>query len=460
MTPELWRQGEVAVLGLGRSGEAASRLLRAHHARVYASDAAQSPATTSVAETLRVIGVESQVGGHDLARIGRAALVVVSPGIRSDAPPVRAARDAGVPVVSEVEIALAALPGVKTIAVTGTNGKSTVTAITGHLLAALGHDVEVAGNIGRPLSDVALRRKPPAWIALEISSYQLHDTPSIAPTVGVVTNLAPDHLDRYESVEAYYADKRLLFRNATKDSRWVVNYDDPRAMEFVQGVAGYVYRFCADQRLADAFYDRQHETLILMDEPLMPRSALPLHGIHNVGNALAAALAVSAGDPAHTSLQARERLAAGLRTVRALPHRLEPVGEVGGVLWINDSKATNVASARVGISSMTRRTVLLLGGRHKGEPYTPLLEPIRQRCRVVLAYGEAAELVERDLGEAVPVERVTGSFAEVVERARALAAPGDAVLLSPACASFDQFANYEERGEVFARLARREASVA
>jgi UDP-N-acetylmuramoylalanine--D-glutamate ligase len=355
-----------------------------------------------------------------------------------------------------VEIALAALPGVKYIAVTGTNGKSTVTAIVGHLLKGLGLDAEVAGNIGRPLADVALRVKPPEWIALEVSSYQLHDTPSLAPTVGVLTNVAPDHLDRYESVEAYYADKALLFRNAARGSRWVVNYDDPDAMELAGGVPGFAMRFSAEGRLAEAFYDRQHSTFIVLDEPLMRRSEFPLHGDHNVANALAAALAVCAADPAHNSLSARERIVTGLRTVRPLPHRLETIGEFDGVLWVNDSKATNVTSAMVGVAAMTRPVVLLMGGRHKGEPYTPLVEVVAERCKAVLAYGESAALVAADLAPDVAVEQVPGTFADVVARARALASPGDCVLLSPACASFDMFRNYEDRGQVFARLARRE----
>jgi UDP-N-acetylmuramoylalanine--D-glutamate ligase len=456
MTPDDWRRGEVAVIGLGRSGDAAARLLRRHHARVYASDASATPDTDSTARALRLIGVEAATGGHDLARVALSTLVVVSPGVPAAAPPLRAAREAQVPIVSELEIALTVMPQLKVIAVTGTNGKSTVTSIVGHLLRALDLDSEVAGNIGRPLADVALRASPPAWVALEVSSYQLHDTFALRPVVGVLTNLAPDHLDRYGSVESYYADKALLFRNAQDGSRWVVNADDAGAMELAAGVPGFVMRFSAEGRLSDAFFDRRHGALILLDEPLMKRADLPLHGDHNVGNALAAALAVASADPRHGSLVARERIAAALRSVRPLPHRLETVGEFDGVLWIDDSKATNVSSARVGIAGMTRPTVLLLGGRHKGEPYTPLVEPIRRHARAVLAYGESADRILADLGDAARAERVDGEFAAVVERAREIAQPGDCVLLSPACSSFDMFTNYEERGTAFARLARGE----
>ena len=456
MTSDTWRQGEVAVLGHGRSGDAASRLLRARHATVYTSDSGRSADMESMANALRNAGVDVQLGGHDLARIARAALVVTSPGIAPDAAPLVAARRNGVRVISEVELALSAMPDLRYIAVTGTNGKTTVTSIVGHLLRGLGLETEIAGNIGRPLSEIAMHARPPQWIALEISSFQLHDTPSVAPAVGVLTNLSPDHLDRYPDVESYYRDKALLFRNATASSRWVVNADDPIAMDVARDLAGYTMRFSGEGRLCDAFYDRQHGQLILLDEPLLRRSDLPLLGDHNVGNALAAALAVAAADPAHTSINARKRIATGLRTMVPLAHRLEAVADRDGVLWVNDSKATNVAAARVGISAMTRPTVLLLGGRHAGEPYTDLADPIRKRCKAVLAYGEAADLIQHDLGGVAPIQRLTGRFADVVERARQLAVPGDCILLSPACKSFDMFTDYEDRGRAFARLARDE----
>lgn len=456
MTPELWRQGEVAVLGLGRSGDAATRLLRAHHAAVYASDRASSAEVEKVAAALQAAGAHVQTGGHDLERIARAALVVTSPGIPAAAPPLVAARAAGAPVISELELALGALQGVRYIAVTGTNGKSTVTHIVGHLLRQFGLETEVAGNIGRPLSEVALHARPPAWIALEASSYQLHDTPGIAPVVGVLTNLSPDHLDRYADVDAYYEDKALLFRNAREDSRWVVNADDATVLDMSRRAAGYVLRFSSEGRLADGFYDRQHGDLILIDEPLLKRAELPLLGDHNVGNALAAALAVACADPAHTSMAARHRIAAGLRSLKPLAHRLETVADAAGVAWVNDSKATNVAAARVGILAMSRPTVLLLGGRHAGEPYEGLADAVRQRCRAIIAYGEAAEQIQRELGTVVPVQRVPGSFADVVARARELATAGDVVLLSPACKSFDMFTDFEARGAAFTRLARGE----
>jgi UDP-N-acetylmuramoylalanine--D-glutamate ligase len=371
-----------------------------------------------------------------------------------------AAREAGVPIVGELEIALQYLPHTRVIAITGTNGKTTTTALAAHLLQALGHDAMAAGNIGTPLAEVAMREHPPTWLALEMSSFQLHDTPGIHPAVGVLTNLSPDHLDRYASVDEYYADKALLFANATPDSRWVVNGDDEAAMAMTRGIAGSVLRFSIMRTPRDpaAWYDRVADTLFVLDRPLLSRAELALVGDHNVANALAASLAVMAASDDHQTPDAYRRIADGLRTFGALPHRLEPVGDFGGVRWLNDSKATNVSSTLVALEGMTRPTILLLGGRHKGEPYTALAEPLLRIGKRVLAYGEAAPIIEQDLGGLVPIERIDGSFADVVERARALAEPGDVVLLSPACSSYDMFNNYEERGASFRELAAAGAS--
>jgi UDP-N-acetylmuramoylalanine--D-glutamate ligase len=451
--------GEIAVIGLGKSGRAVGTLLARDGHQVYASDASASEAASTTAAALAALGAATDVGSHDLERIARAALVVASPGVPPAAPPLAAAARAGVPVVGEIEVALHYLPGLQYIAVTGTNGKTTTTALIGHLLRALGHEAVDAGNIGLPLASVALMSSPPEWVALELSSFQLHDTPSVNPTVGVLTNLAPDHLDRYAGVEEYYADKARLFSNARRDSRWVVNADDARAMEMVSDVKGNLSTFSVREpsfwslRRADAWLDRATGTLRHADGAIVLRDEFPLLGDHNVANALAAWLAVVAATDALAEPGADERLAAGLRTFHALAHRMEPVGEFDGVQWINDSKATNVASTLVALEGMRRPYVLLLGGRHKGEPYTALAEPFRKFGKAIIAYGEAGEQVERDLGAMAPVERLGSSFDAVVERARALTVPGDAVLLSPACSSYDMFNNYEERGAEFRRLA-------
>ncbi|MBI2401212.1 MAG: UDP-N-acetylmuramoyl-L-alanine--D-glutamate ligase [Gemmatimonadetes bacterium] len=434
----------MAVVGLARTGVAATRWLAAQGVQVYASDVGDTAAVREAARSLAAPGVVAEIGRHDLGRIARAAAVVVSPGVPPGAAPLAAARDAGVEIVAELDLAARALKGTRLIVVTGTNGKSTTTALVGHLLASAGRTTVVAGNIGRPLIAVALEGQPPEWAAVEASSFQLHDAPHLDPAVGVVTNLAPDHLDRYAGVDAYYADKRLLFRNASDRSIWVLNGEDAGVLALARGAAGRHRSFRLDAP-ADAWFDAAGGWLMLGDRRLLARRALPLLGQHNVANALAAALAAdSAGVPADV-------IAGALATFRGLPHRLEPVREVRGVAWINDSKATNVASTSVALRALERPFVLIAGGRPKGEQYAPLAPLLRGRCRAVVAYGEARSTLARDLGPACPVEE-TVAFDAAVARATALARPGDAVLLSPACASFDQFANYEERGERFRRL--------
>jgi len=449
MIPEAWRRGVVAVVGLGKSGVAATRLLAREGVRVYASDASDHPYAGDTLGALRTLrGVALDVGRHDLAQIRGAAAVIVSPGVPPEAPPLAAAREARVPILSEIDLGFRALSGSGTrcIAITGTNGKTTTTALVAHLLRTAGLRVEAAGNIGRPLADIALQNDRYQWLAVEVSSFQLHDSPHFAPEIGIVTNLAPDHLDRYASVEAYYADKQLLFRNAGSGDVWVLNGDEPAVLDLAAGAPGRRALFSL-RRPVDAWYDAAARRLQLGRDALLARAELGLLGDHNVANALAAALAVREAGVTPAVI------GEGLRSFRALPHRLEPVRDVGGVHWINDSKATNIASTVVAVEAMDRPFVLLLGGRHKGEPYTRLAPLLKDRCRLVIAYGESGELIERDLGTGgtVSLERGT-TFEDVVARARRAARPGDAVLLSPACSSYDMFKNYEERGATFRKL--------
>jgi UDP-N-acetylmuramoylalanine--D-glutamate ligase len=443
--------GEIAILGLGKSGSAAAKLLLADAKRVYISDAGSALSLGDTARQLSDLGAATDVGAHDIARIRRSAKLVVSPGIPPTAEPIVAARQARVPIVSEIEIALPYLSESRIIAVTGTNGKTTTTSLIGHVLRGLGETAVDAGNIGTPLSDVARRDSRPDWIALEMSSFQLHDTPGLRPHVGVLTNLMPDHLDRYLSVDEYYADKQRLFANASDSSRWVVNADDPRVRERTAEVKGRRYLFSLLEN-ADAWLDDTSGTLHVLGSELMKRSELSLLGNHNVANALAATLAVFAADEKFTTKESRAAAADALRNFNALSHRLEIVGEKDGVQWINDSKATNVSSTLVAVDGMRRPTILLLGGRHKGEPYTALAEPVRKIVKRIIAYGEAASEIEKDLDEVVPVETLGSDFDEVIATARKYAEPGDVVLMSPACSSYDMFRNYEERGERFRQL--------
>lgn len=450
MQPE-WLRHEVSVIGLGKSGASVATLLVRTGNLVYASDASRSPALERVGKALEREGVDVSLGNHDVARIARSSLVVVSPGVPPDIPAIVAAQKAGVDVVSEVEIALRFMPNTRYVAVTGTNGKTTTTAIIAHLLRALDLRAVAAGNIGTPLSAFALESEPPPWVALELSSYQLHFTPSVRPAVGVLTNLSPNHLDRYADAASYYADKSLLFRNANPASNWVANGDDDAAMRMMVDAAGIHTAFSTTVR-SDAYYDRGGDQLVVLGAPLIGRAELKLLGDHNVANALCATLAVMLAAPDHRTDDAARILADGLRSFRGLEHRIEVAAEHDGVTWINDSKSTNVASTLVALRAMTRPTVLLLGGRHKGATYATLAPELRRTVKAVVAYGEAAPEIIRDLKGVVTVEQGGSTFADVVQRARQRAARGDAVLLSPACSSFDMFANYEMRGTEFKRL--------
>jgi len=293
---DAWRRGTVAVVGLGKSGVAATRLLAREGVRVYASDASDHPYGGDALATLRALpGVTVDVGRHDLARIRSAAAVIVSPGVPPDAPPLAAAREARVPILSEIDLGFRALAasggGTRIIAITGTNGKTTTTALVAHLLRVAGLSAEAVGNIGRPLADVVLQGDHYQWLAVEVSSFQLHDSPHFAPAIGVVTNLAPDHLDRYPAVEAYYADKRLLFQNASDGDVWILNGDDAAVLDLAAGARGRRALFSL-RRPADGWYDPSDRRLRLGGHPLLPRDELVLLGDHNVANALAAALAV------------------------------------------------------------------------------------------------------------------------------------------------------------------------
>ncbi|HVX87411.1 MAG TPA: UDP-N-acetylmuramoyl-L-alanine--D-glutamate ligase [Gemmatimonadales bacterium] len=438
-----WRADgrEVAVIGLGKSGIAATRLLRREGLAVYASDAGSGAAPEDI-EALRQRGAAVETKGHDLARIAKAQLAVVSPGVNPNTPARKAATEAGVTQIAEAELGLLAMPGVKTACITGTNGKTTTTALTGHLLRMGGLKAVTAGNIGTPLSAVAMEPGHPEWLAVELSSFQLHDMPSLRPTIGALTNLAPDHLDAYASIDEYYADKARLFLNADASSLWISNADDPVSKGMTSEVPGTHLRFSTRGK-ADAWYDRPIDRLMIGEGPVAPRSSFPLFGDHNVQNALLAMLVADRAGVPHP------RIAEGLRTFSPLPHRMEPVREVQGVLWINDSKATNIASTEVAVRGLDRPFILLLGGRHKGEPYTRLAEAAGGKCKAVVAYGESGAQVERDLKDHLKVIRMGSDFDAVLRTAAGLAEPGDAVLLSPACSSYDMFKNYEERGATF-----------
>ena len=444
----------VAVLGIGTSGVAAALLAHTQGAMVYVSDMRDDDSTAAGADRIRAAGGDVELGRHDVERIVRADTVVVSPGIPPDAPVLRALTEHGVQWISEPEFAFRFIKG-PLIAVTGTNGKTTTATLTAHLLGEAGVDVALGGNVGAVFgptaSELVMRRPAPAWYVMEMSSFQLAGVDRFRPDIGVVTNLAPDHLDRYPSVAAYHADKARLFATADERSRWVLNGDDPH----VQALAGKApgrHLFFSVERPDTAGRIEGGELVLDVgegSERLLPRSDMPLLGGHNSANALAAALAARL-----TGVESSV-LARGLRSARSLPHRLEQVAERDGVLWVNDSKATNVAAAVSAVRSLEGRSlVVLLGGKDKGEDLVPLADALAVRARVAIVYGAAGDRIARALSGRVVVRRVREAFEAVVTAARAEARTGDVILLAPACSSFDMFSDYEERGRRFATLAR------
>ena len=445
----------VGILGLARSGRAAAKLARSYGDEVFASDAGTSEDVLHAASEIRALGVRAETGGHTVAELATCDVLVLSPGIPPTAAVLREPALAHVPRISELEFAYRALRA-PVVAVTGTNGKSTTTALTAHLLVTAGYDAAAAGNIGRALSEVALQPQQPDWVVVEASSFQLADIDTFAPRVGVVTNLSPDHLDRYASVDAYYADKARLFKNATRTSIWVLNAEDAGVLGLPGEADGFRRVFRVNTLLLPqeegGWIDAAGDLRLRVADTetrLIHHTELRVLGMHNRANALAAAVAaVSVG-------AAPDAVAEGLRSFGGLEHRLEIVDEISGVLWINDSKATNVGSTLVAVRSVGRPFVLLLGGRHKGEPYTALVDELRGRARRVIAFGEAAPLIAADLAEHIPTEVVNGGFDSVLRRAAEIAQPGDAVLLSPACSSFDMFHDYEDRGHRFKSWVRR-----
>lgn len=385
--------------------------------------------------------------------------MVVSPGIPPDAPVLQALRDRGVQWISEPEFAFRFLHG-PLIAVTGTNGKTTTCVLTDHLLREGGVRTGLGGNLGGGLapaaSELPLMDPPADWYVLEMSSFQLADVVTFRPDIGVVTGLAPDHLDRYPTVDDYYADKARLFLNADASCRWVLNGDAPLVEDLAGNAPGARYRFALEPREGVHAFVRDDILTLRVgeaEEPLLSRDELPLLGRHNVANALAAALV------ARLVGLTPGIIAEGLRTALPLPHRLEPVADRDGILWVNDSKATNVAAAVSAVLSLSRPVVLLAGGKDKGEPLEALALAARDRVRAVVCYGAAGPRMAAAMrASGLPTRGPESGITDAVAVAREVAVHGDVILLAPACSSFDEFENYEARGRRFAALARGEAA--
>ncbi len=449
--PRLSSGIRVAILGIARSGAAAARLAHARGAKVFVSEAAAGPEQLAASERLQAEGIEVETGGHDTERILASDLVVVSPGIDPATEIRRALRNAGVRPIAEIELAFRELDS-RVIGITGTNGKTTTSAMCGHLLSSAGLSAVTAGNIGRPLSEVPLMDEQPDWVVVELSSFQLADIDTFASDIGLVLNLAPDHLDRYRSLDSYYEDKGQLFANASERSQWVINADDAAVMAIAEGCPGDHFQFSTTGKVKLGAY-RDGKGFLRLSLPgrkarLLRERELLLVGRHNAGNALAASLAAALAGC--TDGQIKD----GLASFQPLPHRLQPVGVHDEVLWVNDSKSTNVSATSVAIQSFDRPIVLLLGGRHKGESYARLGSLLGEHVRAVIAYGEAAPQIVTELEPHAPRLEIASGMDSIVRKAAELAAAGDVVLLSPACSSYDMFPNYEARGRAFEAAVR------
>jgi UDP-N-acetylmuramoylalanine--D-glutamate ligase len=440
-------KGPFLVVGLARSGAAIASVLAERGETVLGVDSG----TPEEAAGLERAGVEVSLGVEGTRQLDRARTLVKSPGVPEDVPVVLAAREQGIEITGELELAWRLIPNAF-CAVTGTNGKTTTTELIGHLYRTAGRPVAVAGNVGTPLASLVGAIDPDATVVCESSSFQLEDTNFFSPECGVFINLAPDHLDRHGTLENYLAAKLHIFANQGNDDSAVYNGQTPELQGRDLGGCARLVRFCpADTSSADPDCElvMRDGVIFAADEPLLHTDDLQLLGAHNVENAMAAAAAaLASGLP-------RDAVAEGLRSFQGVRHRLERIRELNGVLYVNDSKATNVASALAGIRAFDGGVRLIAGGRPKQESFEPLADAVRERCVACYLIGEGAERMAAELSPAADAGvAITdqGSLESAVEAAAANAEPGEVVLLSPACASFDAFKDFEERGDRFREL--------
>lgn len=433
----------VVVVGAARSGVAAATLLARKGARVTLSE---SRPVIAEAASLRAAGVALEAGGHQPATFDAADLVVVSPGVPPEQPLFASAAARGVEVIGELELASRWLRG-PVIAITGTKGKSTTTTLIGRMLTASGRAVQVGGNIGVPLSSQVESSSRDTVHVVETSSFQLETTVRFRPWIAVWLNLADDHLDRHPSREAYADAKARIFRNQTATDWAVVNALDPEVVRRSEGIAARRVSFAAfaAPMLGEEQFSVDGASIVRRTgtgvHPVLPLAAVELPGRHMRHNVLAAVAAATLAGVAP------DAMARGLAGFRGLDHVMEPAGQLGGVRFINDSKATNVEAAARSIEAFDG-VVALIGGRFKGGDLGELREPLRGHARAVVAIGESAAQVRDAVGDVVPVELAT-SMADAVTAAYRLAKPDGVVLLAPACASFDWFSDYAERGRAF-----------
>jgi len=440
---------KVLVVGLGKSGLAAALFLRHKGAHVTVSDVRSAEALAKDVPALLEEGIMVEAGGHGLLTFRRQDLIVVSPGVPLDTPELMQVKGFGLPIIGEVELAARFLKG-RMLAITGSNGKTTTTALVGEILEKSGVPTLVGGNIGVPVIDLVERSNENTWSVVEISSFQLESTVEFHPKIAVILNITPDHLDRHGSFENYVRAKERIFAAMDEHDCVVLNADNAPTAEAATRTLARTFWFSLE-RAVDQGAWLQEGSLVFRGskngdiEQIVPLKSIPLKGSHNVENVLAAVVASRlAGVPG-------EVIRRGVESFQAVEHRLEFVATLNGVDFYNDSKATNVDATAKAIAAFSSGVHLIMGGKDKGSPYTILGDLLRERVRAVYTIGSAAGKIESQLRGMVPI-LACETLEKAVSEAATAAHPGEVVLLAPACSSYDQFENYEHRGRVFKEL--------
>jgi UDP-N-acetylmuramoylalanine--D-glutamate ligase len=439
----------VLVVGLARTGVATALFCAAHGAIVTATESRTEAEIGERVGELRAAGVTLELGGHREKTFLQQDLIVPSPGVPADFPLLLAARAHSITIWSEIELAYRFLHGTL-IGITGSNGKTTTTALVEHILRDAEFPTVLAGNIGTPLITCVENTKRNTVTVVELSSFQLELIETFRPNISLFLNLTPDHLDRHRSMETYGAAKARIFENQTEEDAAIVNADDPAVTRYAPAEPR-VYWFSRKQRVAEGAYLHGDDIIFRHDgaeETILTRTEIPLVGTHNLENVLAAVVATRLAGATVSAV------VKGIRSFAGVEHRLEFVAEIGGVRYYNDSKATNVDATLKALDAFPGHILIILGGKDKGSDYTVLQTPLREKAILALLIGAASEKIKNQISGSVAIERV-GTLQGAVKTASHAARPGDVVLLAPACASFDQFENYEHRGRVFKDLVHR-----
>jgi UDP-N-acetylmuramoylalanine--D-glutamate ligase len=440
---------KVLVVGLGKSGLAAALFLRRRGAQVTVSDIRSAEALAKEIPALIEAGIMVETGGHGLLTFRRQDLIVVSPGVPLNTPELAQVKSFGLPVIGELELAARFIKG-RMLAITGSNGKTTTTALVGEILQKAGLPTLVGGNIGVPVASLIEQSTDETWSVLEVSSFQLETTEEFHPAISVILNITPDHLDRHGTFENYALFKERIFAAQDERDCLVLNADNARTAEAASRSSARIYWFSVEHPVEQGAWLEQGNVVYrpapdAATEIIMPLSGIPLKGAHNVENVLAAVVAARlAGAPAVAIRQAVENF-------QAVEHRLEYVATHNGVDFYNDSKATNVDATAKAVAAFDSGVHLILGGKDKGSDYTLLAPLLRARVRAVYTIGSAAAKIESQLRGVVSIESCETLDNAVIAAASA-AHPGEVVLLAPACSSFDQYENYEQRGRAFKKL--------